>query len=1606
MNDLFLSPLSDNFCSTMGVRHVCIGNPDIATAFFIILSNEQKQKILKSFFDVQPPPIFKPSNKIPSVYHYRWIVNNLAYYFDIENIPQLEFSPKQKLILSSLNSKTLQSIQKFITNPSLKISKDLQMKLAHLLLKLYHENYPLFEWLIPDFQKMYENIPFSKLFSQFNYQSLFLLSNFDHINFNEISFFFNDNVENETFYETSNILVDGRPIHAFQTAICKAHPYPDPGTLTEYLSLIHTTIYKQTFYVDIIKKSIEEIKNKNQNLTDAVIRASFLGDMQSWTFLSLFQNVLNHEFYILNSEQIESVSFLCENIVTDLLKRLKNDQILYNSIRELTGNLIKATDFLEKSLPFRLIHYLKNINADIATKNLRVPLFCLTDKDRICDNDFLNSYYAIVSTLKAITVQKFEDIEPIAENIEICIENIQNIEKKESIVKDIFSLLFLQINEKFICRPLTAQALLTVLLSCSDENILEYLQCGLVQINIGQQISKNQLSFTETLRSTKTQLFESLVDNNDTVAEHLSKLNKVNKNLFDCFKTVHYFQKLRVQGDFDNNNKLNGENNEYSDEDDSELKINIKNRTINEIEEVALSVEGHDDLFSLIKDHSSKEEVRELVKIVDYKKPYKLFKVFSKGKFNFLKDKITSYNAEEWQTPTFPENKNETKLFKGLFEYLDLMIPPLLNGNSIKSVLTKSADEMVDELLEKDEFDQAEKIADRMKIDIQKRVLSSLKYRRNCYEKYSEESIPVLSAIAVLANWKDFDSNSRIIMKIINLEENQRNLLLKYILLYKNNFRNNTEYNNLNKEIKIPSSFEKIHDKIDFYDNYFENGFEVDESFLTATLNENNFDLFEELSFRTSIDLNEKVINQNLNDKNIDPLAELAKRIPVSLKFLKKISFLKELKTKYNYSINSIEKLFNIILLEPNYLLAGKLFQIFEDKQEYFSQIVKASLINITNIKDYENVQDQLDYGIVAVNPFMKAEIIDHFHHIQILAKTELFKVNIPKSWNYVENMEKTVCANIKDTENVLNILKVYNQVNCDQAIIDFANKTIIQNLQLSSIDKIEKLQKFSHKFYSVIKKKILLFEFLQEKLIDVLLNVNVELIESEIKLIQNLSSIYKLLNKMLHTLIRNNGVLDKKVSSLFHFVTQFFFTKFNFSYRLREIEKIIQFSIDKGYHRIAKDLSAAFNIDMKENAYKHFLKQFKLGQFNEDPVYSLQIVKKPIDFSYLASSNSEYDLELIKEITYNKIPNSANNDYLLNIQVNSPNVWITNRIQQLQKSTDSDEDEEKLKLKFFKYYSDIETAEKYYVSDFEIGFSLLNGREIKEQEKGFLTLFESAVASTKFNIFLSILRKHDPNHTKFASFLKTLYNSLESSLAPYLKMTISQILGDNYTTAQLALSIYAKHPNFTLLDTAQSSLEEMKEISPKIEQTLKKIDIQRRFVIFCTEHKLFGYESLNLFNGDLAIESIVILLFKENEYSLSLEILNICQNNEFTEKVIRNAAFTIANDGFLSVQKFVHYLQLSTNEEEFEKIVYIFFRRLIIPPFDEGEWILKVTKELITNDFFKAKLLIEYGDLESAAHLIISKNMKDLLPIITKLAYRSAKMNIFWKCMKAIDMH
>lgn len=1652
------------FYKASSIRHICYGNPEFSMFYFTFLSPEISLEIIKSLFVSEPPKIFRTTKTIPTTLHYRWLIACLISKFESQIkgnfqrfiLPKYYFNPSQKIQLSLLNSLALISINKLATNPQIRIQEKLQMKLAKNLLKLYDENRPLFEWISEDraIAKYFKNLSLEDFFVKFNFKCLKLFQCFqskqifgETQDFQTILFNITEVEDQQELYMIPAAIIDQNPLFYYQICYMKSHPYPNNDN-DPIFSLINESLFNSTFFVDFyrnfLKTQIESTESKAADpieskkpeekrylqLNEFISQTDFLGDMQSWCYLSLFPNniVQNYENF---SHEVDAVQFQCDNIVTQLFERLKNDRILLKNIQNWTGYLVIANDFTTKSLPKQIGLYLNNITPDTIYNLITSKrLLCLTDEERQMDSDFLNGFVILTNLMKmAQSEPNFESIEKITNLIELALRNL-NPDSQIALLRDSFSLLFVTTKDgQFFVPPIMVTTVLQILLNFYDEELIPFLQKALSQIQAAQQLNPNLTSLIDVLISPKQKLFESLEKGNFSVSEYLSKFNPETEKIFKRYNIVH---KLR-----------------------NKVPVDISKLTIEEIEECGLAIEGQFQLFDRISTESTIEEVKTLTKMFDYHKPFEISKTIPNEKLQNLISKLTNSQNTEWSIPSF--TFSEFKLTKGFFDYFDLLVPPLLESNkTINDVLNESADEIIDKFLEKEEFDKAEKVAELVQLDIRKKVLSETKYTENCYRRYSDSIPIVLDTISLFTSFA-FNQSLPIITKIRNTNHVTQNFILK-----------------AHKSID-PSPID-LNQKVEYEDLSDQKGITVTKSFLTDVFDQNDHELLIDLSYRCDTELIEEFIKEKVNNDNIESISELVKSLPISLSLMKQVRFLLELNQNgFVVSFDNIEEIFSKTLNENRYSLSRLCYVNFPNKSKKFDELL------IEFLRYLKNVHVTADPEILIVAPHLNHQIKTIIVKIEHDKEINDFKEKIPSNWVFMNGIQKTLIGNFNNNPSiVVNFLREYPNIDLDSTIIEHI-RLEVNEFDSSSITKLNFFMTQVNRVIGVIRSISLFFDFFFETLISLFSEIRIKSKIEENSLNHEFRSIDRLLNQFS---IRQRTRLNQ-IISLDKFCSEYFYTRFHFSYHLNEIDELINFSLDKGFYSIASALATAFSIDVTEAFFNIYLNQFRLSvfgldkraiQFSFKENHQLQ-TKCSQQFQYYAEKLPEFNTELISNLSANitiihneSDQKTAEIDLIINKILEAPIKYIANDI--TNHNLDSRNEEI---FHFLKEESDLSIATSFYVFDMDKAFSILDSRcnsmgesnllltsslsnksdicisddnlssdnsDIfvidnsshntftkidlsqldsnetagKSLEKAFLRLFESSISYSQINSFSKTMQQHQ----HYSIFLHHIYTKLlinqNNNFSSYLLMNISRIIGEHYATAKSALSLYTVNPQLSLLDIAEGAINDMNNNSKSIQKTLKTIDFQRRFIIFCTERNLNVYESLNLFLGEKAVQSIIILLFKHYEFELSIDILKSIMNNNSPKTwynqniskpfvdIIAQTAFSMANDGYKAISGFIQALQMNVHDEElFELIVFLFLQQIESNTIHEIDWIRQIALNVVTKGHYQVKLLLGILDVENAANVAITKNVKELLPLVANRAFSLDKFETYLKCQKAL---
>jgi hypothetical protein len=195
-----------------------------------------------------------------------------------------------------------------------------------------------------------------------------------------------------------------------------------------------------------------------------------------------FQPVLYSRF-----EEMQTLlnSKLVSSVMNDTLQRMKNDYRLLTMIGFITNNDVSIHDLMLHSLPYLLQYALGNPQI-LDYSGLRV--FAVLDTDMQTDFDFMRCYRLLRLFLGCFRAPS-KSLKQSLEGIKAMLDSITNKTTQHLAITELFSCLFIQKNEKYVCHQYVAQKLVRLL----EVTILHLTSKGRMQCSKHEKQEKKML---------------------------------------------------------------------------------------------------------------------------------------------------------------------------------------------------------------------------------------------------------------------------------------------------------------------------------------------------------------------------------------------------------------------------------------------------------------------------------------------------------------------------------------------------------------------------------------------------------------------------------------------------------------------------------------------------------------------------------------------------------------------------------------------------------------------------------------------------------------------------------------------------------------------------------------------------------------------------------------------------------------------------------------------------------------------------------------------------------------------------------------------------------
>lgn len=1486
------------------ILHLCLGNIEVARLFVRSLPPRVVDSVFGTLLTTEPPRQWVKTESIPNSMRFRWTVSRLILDScpDSHIVAETDLSHIIRMELTSYQSLTAMRFTKAIVDKNLGKNEKSILKLCQLLLSFCQDSPSYGRWWRSKMSHLILKVPFPRLYSQFGFQAFNLIKDFGKIEDDAIFIDFTNHEDLKTFYTNPSAYITGKYAVTFQNGITKKHPYPDPKPFSEDVSLVNTSYLSSVYFVDLVTNSARRYFRYNQ-IKYCYKSMEILKEMQPWIFIYLTKDLL--ERFPTYYEGIKDEVIDTTTSAGDYLCRLRNEFRIFTNIRRLTGQCPTSEDLKQHSFPFLLEGCLKHRIADAFEGIDECIMYSINDSDRMADNLFIWAYYAISAAVLLVSQSKIpnSNFENEITIIEFYLAKLQeeNEEVLSRVILDIFTLLFIQKENKYLCSKFAAEFLITTLLNNNvNREFTKIAQKANFKIHLSRMFTDSEL-LESVLMPMNTLLFMSLKKKDWTIADRIASSDQSYSNIVQVYQGVSNYIDTKKR------------------EEDEIMEVGI---------EIGLSFKDQESTLNNLLEKIDKESL--LLKCILNRIKEETYSFDIKPLIEKLSDKAIN----SWPIPSIEEKCGNFLHLFSFFTYLDDLVPILLNGeeSALSDLLRTNPYVSLTNALMEGEIDKAKKLAEKIHVDIHKKIINDTIYPPHVIEYFTKEDPVVTLACYVQSTRKE----------PIEIE----NVYLQRML---------------SKQTRMKEDY---HSKLKYA--------------LTGKLNES---LLIELSYM--MDDFQSLIEPYINEDTIIQFADVLPFCAVDYMFLRKCQILSTIKKK-GISPYPIISAFRVLLQKKLWRDAHKLCKYCRQEFSARSIILDYALTNpdeqLLTIDPTlrEEIEQIIPKPVESKELAPQEEMQNYINDIPKLS--QLLEEN--KEIDFDDQIIQHIKTCSQNLHEFLKMMRKYEFLfRKQQRWDDLMKQEIIRNVKKTKVTD-------SHTEDVALNDLRLILSTLNTPIDidfdnDLVYETKTDspaLYSGESKSIQILSS------------IMSTDPIISKIQCLYLFTNENLFKRYGITYSFNEFEglrfanSLLEICTKYDFVRLIKGISIAWVASTEYSANITLLDIYKLSLYDEKPVFQTS-ERFTSDFSeevvYFMSKPQFMSPELINEA---KLYVSASKQSSFPSKNFEENKLLFHRIKQFKKLKRPEEQLRALDH-FLKKHSSLQAAVNYYAGqrDFESAVHFLG--KTNDPTKLFAELFGLALATNSLKQLKdSMLKK---NQQELMQTLSRYTNGIN-----YLDLEIKQFMDDHVETGITAIGLYVKTYSIEFLVIAHMSIslelnerdngkKKIGKSDEELRNLLFEIELQRQFHMYCEENGI-PTNKLIIFDSNNSRCAIVLLLFEYMEFVISLQLI------EYYKLDLSDISKSLLSK--LTAPQLLFFLKNlydKTNEQTFSELVY----QLIM--YVPSNALLHVIQKGVLYSRFRCVLLIQFGFLDEALDLAIKDHHIELVPLIGHQAQNESKINI-----------
>ena len=1568
------SALTEAEREARAIECLCLGETEVAKFFFLTLDRPVAHRLLRSLFGCRVPQIFVPTKSLKGSVQYNWSIYCFLKWFDSMGSVELDWS---SLVEREVVSNKVKPRFSFLTafadaNKSQKVDP---IKIAKSFLKVGKEFHAYCEFWRPDCDKVFRMVPFEKLFESFGFNAFDLYSRVEMKDVAKITYKYTNAQDFEALFQVPDMWVNENGFVFIQNQIVMDNFYPncvDYEVDKESRGLVETASVKHTHFVDLVRYLGHDLMFRDE-VELSYGYAKVLGsEFAPWLFVC-FVNGIEEKFEKFNAIVPEVLS-QSTGILKDALTRVLNDSKFLADIKRYTGQFLMGDDLATKSFPKVMSSFLP-VNPDPFRDFYQTPLLCVSDEDRHLDANFIWAAMALGSLIRVM--DGAENMDELLDQNTWFLEQIDEPNIRQSILTDVFSLLFLRKGGKYVCQKQVAERILTTVLSLVETKELEdCARIGHLHLQVTQALISSTETIADLLAPKQQQLLEALDRHDWKIAEYIASLKKSDQDFVSLYRSVYNFK-------------------------EGSTKAVRQDAAV----EIAASFPQQPQIIGMaLEQDNIRPEIKQFLLLRDKAvEPLKLVRTLKKQLSEEVDMRLTRMSAVKWPVPSFPKKKTRLKELPSFMSMLDRMITPLLGGKlaeTVSDALMVQPRSVLQELLQNGQIQEATALANHLGKDLFDFILTDNSYPVSVLRHFTHH-IPAVELASVFTSRQElreaYPAPNRVCerlmaLKIASSEEDKmiNNAAINTVMSYPAK-----EMPNLSMELAYRVNQDMI-DEVDVW------------TLIRKYIEEGNADMVGELSFLVDKDEFSAMIMQRLSDDNIHLMLQICDRAAITAELSDHIDFLTWIQPDVT-ALFPLADAFRSLILQQKYLKASKFAELMHDKIDCFKVLLEC----------LETSQDKLE--ILGVCPEMKEALLAKLG-IRELDLDDAFTGYIPPEWRTTGSPEEILDSHIsEDLETVVVILHRFPEINCDGSFVE----------SLGKLRLIPAIVSQGHMYLPVCRDTSFVGGKLEKLFSELLSKAEIRDPESEVEALQNIIRVNELMKRFGET------SFTKKLAVLASIISKFPLTKYNVPYTLVDlgaslwriaanIDLVDEFNamtelwhmdnacivqeeyLLKCYQMCWYDV--AMPIPRSDEFFKQIMQSFSLCHFYEPGFVEAFTETFPPDESMLNcewtdSSNirkAQSMMEMPKDTDKCRIRRLSCENYIGRSEADERSHFYP-RIKALaRRSTQPAPSHSHMETlyKIFFEHAPKNLVIRYYSShsDFKEAMNSLSSASDKKTK---LQLFkadvmEVAIANNTFTkLKVGIKDQQD------------LFKAILPVAGPTLRYDIELEFGMYRDACKSALDLYCNSRStgnsLIYLDMAQQALERESRQTPEDVNLLTSISIQRLFNALVIDKHLDGYSGLHLFGSDKYKVAMVQLLIMENELDLAIAII---QNYNLSKgEIACKIVDAMLNEGDSRLVSFITSFEQKCKWTNigmlFKELVYVIIMRLMYTLNLEGIAISSV--RAVREPRFKCSLLIQFELFEEAAAIALEHQVFEFLPLILHHWQAPPKSVLFAKCMKAL---